>query len=130
MDAFELSQRKKQIEKRFHEERMFALETMWEERITPMGKFRLKCYYTSAMIREFNAMVLEIGGDIIAPYCADPRAKALEYIRLHKQMRQDGLAKGSFPNIHEFITWYCSSDVIRKELEEERPALKADLSST
>jgi hypothetical protein len=117
MNRNQIKKRKKEIEQRFEEEmKAFLAETRTEE-MTPFIAFRIRVHFSNYKLRLHRAILYEIAGEIIQPYCPAHAKKIQEFIRYRTELFKSGVVENNWPKLRDFFEWYCDSDVIRDEVK-------------
>lgn len=77
-------------------------------------------FYDNVRRRMQYTIIMQVGDYIIRPYARDPQKTIAIFLKHVEHQYHYDHRKNLHPTLDEFISWYCDSNVIQRESENER----------
>lgn len=105
---------------RFEEEVKEHEEKLKAHKFSEFSVHARRHYFHQFYRRLSHTVIREVGEFIIKPYTVEPQKTISQFLTEIDNAYGLGYRDNVLPDLSEFIIWYCNSDLIQKEVSEER----------
>jgi hypothetical protein len=105
---------------RFEEEAKEHEKRLESHKFSETSVYARRRYYYQLYRRMSHAIIREVGEFIIMPYTVEPKTTIAQFLSEIDNAYGLGYRDNMLPDLNEFMTWYCDSGLIQKEVADER----------